>query len=145
MNATTAPTKSRRHHNPIDPVVTSLEKLGTTWKVVNGEVVVLQMYDHTFEGPDAIAAAKFWKRQGFAARVAYPEDFPPEVPEGLVILSIPLAMLDAFIETFAEKMDLEHQYIYSNIDDVWAHENGDVDYFEDLPVGKALLAFAETL
>ena len=111
---------------------------------MNGEVVVLQMYDHTFDGPDAIAAAKLWRRQGFEAHVAHPDDFPPEVPEGLVILSVPLAMFDAFIETFIEKRELEDQYIYATIEDVWKHEGGEVTY-EDLPIGKALLTFTPVL
>lgn len=142
-----APTKSRLRQlrrNQIDPVVTSLEKLGTTWKVVNGEVIVLQMYDLTAHDPDAVAAAKCWKRQGFEARPAIPDDFPPEVPEGLVILGVPLAMFDAFLQTFLEKRAIEDQYIYARIEDVWSHDAGEVTY-EDLPVGKALLTFTPAL
>jgi hypothetical protein len=117
----------------------TIEKLGTTWTVENGLVTVYM----TTLGRDAYSVAagcRNWQGWGYDARDATPDDCPPEVPCGLVIIRVPIQQWDKFIAGVVAS-DEDH-FLFPTVDDAWDGENGDVEY-TDTPWGEALTGMVD--
>lgn len=124
-------------------VMAKLRRLGTTWAVKRGVVTVFMFT----VGRDAYSVAERCRRAWKLNAVeATPDDCPPEVPEGLVLVRVSAEQFDAFVETIARDIaeNAEEHEVYPTVEDAWDSEAVDGHVaFEETPQGKALLAMAE--
>ena len=113
-------------------------KIGTSWATADGIVTV---YMVTL-GRDAVSVAagcRNWEGWGYDAHEATADDCPPEVPEGLVVVSVPVARFDEFVRGIL--CSSEEHYIFPTVELAWASELGEVDY-DSTPHGAELARMA---
>lgn len=109
--------------------------LGTIWMVDDSGNVLVYMMTLGRDASSVAAACRNWDGWGYDAREATPDDCPPEVPEGLVIVHVPLIRWDEFVAGIVAS-DEEH-CLFATVNDAWDFETSAKSYSDTL-CGKAL-------